>query len=101
MIFGFKEWVCRVGVILLLKLLHMEFSTGKNYSFLLCTIFVSILYKLTHFLQLGILYVFATEEIPMGSTYDFHKCKVFMQSMKFYKADKHLWSARNQRELLP
>lgn len=37
---------------------------------------------------------------PMRSIYDFHHCKVCIQSMKLYKTDKHLWSARNQRELL-
>lgn len=35
-IFGFREQLCRVGVLLLLKLLQMEFSTGRNYSFLPC-----------------------------------------------------------------
>lgn len=80
---GFIEW---------------EYSYYWNYyiwSFLVeKTWLISIMYYIclyfvqTHFLQLGILYVFTTEKIPMGSTYDFYKCKACRQSMKLYKADR-------------
>lgn len=100
-IFGFREQLCRVGVLLLLKLLQMEFSTGRNYSFLPCMDHIHISSVQTNtFPTVTSIIHFYSRKHSHGIYILLFKQKICIQTTKLYKADQLLWSARNQRELL-